>query len=291
MSAFEGKITKGVGGLYTVTSKNGESINCKARGVFRKEHLTPCIGDNVLVSENGTIDEIFERKNILIRPPVANIDHLGIVVSAEKPYADLLMLDKLTVSAYSLKIEPFVVINKCDIAEEKGIEHVVKHLGGTGIEYITTDCTTPDGLKKLREFLRPGVTAFAGQSGVGKTSILSVLLPERELEVGELSEKLERGRHTTRHVELHDIGNGVFIMDTPGFSRYDAEVKDVLTLRKLFPEFLRFDNECAFNSCTHTHEPDCAVKEALEEKLISQTRYNNYTEISNQIKNRKAIYK
>lgn len=288
---IKGIITKGIGGLYTVTTSDGNVLTCKARGLFRKENIVPCIGDNVAVGDNSFIEEVYPRKNILVRPPVANIDHLGIIVSAQLPQADLFMLDKLTVSAFSMNIEPFVVINKCDIAQANNIERIQKHLYGTNINCVLADCTTKNGLDELKSALKLGVTAFAGQSGVGKTSILSVLLPEIELEVGSLSEKLERGRHTTRHVELHDIGNGIFIMDTPGFSRYEPEVADVHKLCNMFPEFARFEKHCAFNSCTHIHEPDCAVKEAVMCGEISKTRYENYIKTAEQIKARKAIYK
>ena len=291
MSALEGKITKGVGGLYTVTDASGSSLTCKARGVFRKENITPCIGDNVLVSEDNIIEAVYPRKNILVRPPVANIDYLGIIVSAERPVADTLMLDKLTVSAYCMNIEPFVIINKCDIASANDIERIKKHLFGTNIECITADCVTESGIEAIKSSLKKGVTAFAGQSGVGKTSIISTLLPEAELEVGQLSKKLERGRHTTRHVELHNIGDGIFIMDTPGFSRYDSEAADLKQLADCFPEFAAFNKKCAFNSCTHIHEPECAVKEAVQNEIISKTRYENYIKIAEQIKSRKAVYK
>ncbi len=288
---IQGIITKGIGGLYTVTTPEGFAVTCKARGLFRKENIVPCIGDNVTVGDNNFIESIYPRKNILVRPPVANIDYLGIIVSGERPYADTLMLDKLTVSAFCMNIEPFVVINKCDIASSNDIQRIQKHLHGTDIRCILADCTSENGLDALKASLQPGVTAFAGQSGVGKTSILSVLLPETKLEVGNLSEKLERGRHTTRHVELHNIGSGIFIMDTPGFSRYDPEVADTQQLCGLFPEFTKLSRKCSFNSCLHIHEPGCAVKEAVENEKLSKTRYENYIKISEQIKTRKAVYK
>ncbi len=288
---FNGKIVKGVGGLYFVSHAN-EIIQCTARGLFRKEKLTPCIGDNVSVNDDLCIVDIEERKNILVRPPVANIDYLGIVMSAQLPCADTVMLDKLTLSAFYLGIEPFVIINKCDIAQAKDISKIEEHLKNTDIPYITADCITDEGLHKISAFLKQGVTAFAGQSGVGKTSILHALHPEEEsLEVGELSEKLKRGKHTTRHVELHEISENVFIMDTPGFSKYDTEVAKIEFLGDCYPEFKKHRRECAFNSCTHTHEPHCAIKEAVEAGEISRTRYENYIKIYEQFKNRKAVYK
>ncbi len=287
---IEGKIIKGVGGLYTVTDGN-EFYQCKARGIFRKENLTPCVGDNVTVSREGFIESIHERKNILIRPPVANIDNLAIVMSAQLPIADLLMLDKLTVTAFHMRIIPFVIINKCDIADAQGIERIVDHLYGTGIEYTLADCVTERGKKALVSSLHTGITAFAGQSGVGKTSILNIFLPYEHYEVGELSEKLERGRHTTRHVELHRIEPDKYIMDTPGFSRYDSEIKDQLDLVNSYPELKQFEKKCAFNSCTHTHEPDCAVKDAVKENIISKSRYTNYKILVEQLKSGKDIYK
>lgn len=288
---FNGRIIKGVGGTYCV-SHDGEITVCTARGVFRKEKITPCIGDFVTVNDANCIVDIDERKNILVRPPVANIDHLGIVVSAELPVADTLMLDKLTVSARYLKIEPFVIINKCDVGRLEDIKKIEDHLKNTDIPYIASECVTSDGLEKIVSYLKPGVTAFAGQSGVGKTSILHALHPEEEsLEVGELSDKLKRGKHTTRHVELHEVGDGIFVMDTPGFSKYDTEVAKIESLGDCYPEFKRFSKFCAFNSCTHIHEPNCAIKEAVESGEISRSRYENYIKIYEQIKQRKAVYK
>lgn len=287
---FEGKIIKGVGGLYTV-SRGDELVVCNARGVFRKEKITPCIGDNVTVNDDNCIEDIKDRKNILIRPPVANIDHLAIVVSAQLPYADTLMLDKLTVSALSLGIEPMVLINKCDIATDDGVQKIVDHLKNTDILCFAVDCVSEEGINRIVNCLKRGVTAFAGQSGVGKTSILNTLLGDGGYEVGQLSEKLKRGRHTTRHVELHRINEDVFVVDTPGFSKYDAEVVDAETLGRYFPEFVKHYKGCAFNSCSHTHEPDCNVKKALENGEISRSRYNNYIKIYEQIKQRKANYR
>lgn len=287
---FKGKIIKGVGGTYDV-SHDGIVTVCTVRGVFRKEKLTPCIGDNVTVNDDNCITDIETRKNILIRPPVANIDYLGIVVSAQLPVADTLMLDKLTVSAFYLGIEPFVIINKCDIAEKEDIDKILKHLYSTNIPYIASDCVSESGIAKIRDYLKFGVTAFAGQSGVGKTSVIHALCPQTDMEIGQLSDKLKRGRHTTRHVELHDISGGVFVMDTPGFSKYDTEVSKIESLTSCYPEFCRYTRKCAFSACTHTHEPDCAIKQAVANDEISKTRYENYIKIYEQIKQRKAIYK
>lgn len=287
---FKGKIIKGVGGMYDV-SHDGMVTVCTARGVFRKEKLTPCIGDNVTVNDDNCIEDIDERKNILVRPPVANIDYLGIVVSAQLPVADTLMLDKLTVSAFYLNIEPFVIINKCDIANQFGIEKITSHLYATNIPFIAADCVTDEGISKIADFLKPGITAFAGQSGVGKTSVIHALCPQTNMEIGQLSDKLQRGRHTTRHVELHDISGGVFVMDTPGFSKYDTEVAKINDLSSCYPEFHKYAKKCAFSACSHTHEPDCAIKQAVANGEISSTRYENYIKIYEQIKQRKVIYK
>lgn len=287
---FKGKIIKGVGGMYDV-SHGKEVTVCTARGVFRKEKLTPCIGDNVTVNDDNCIDSIEARKNILIRPPVANIDYLGIVVSAQLPVADTLMLDKLTVSAFYLNIEPFVIINKCDIASKSDIEKITAHLYATDIPFVTADCVTTDGIAKIADYLKPGVTAFAGQSGVGKTSVIHALCPQTDMEIGQLSDKLKRGRHTTRHVELHNISENVFVMDTPGFSKYDTEVVKIESLFSCYPEFKKYTKMCAFSACTHTHEPNCAIKQAVANGEISPTRYENYIKIYEQIKQRKAIYK
>ncbi len=290
MTMLNGKIIKGVGGIYTVTDGT-QTVNCKARGLFRKEKLIPCVGDNVVTDETGFITEILSRKNILIRPPVANIDYLGIVLSAGLPQADTFMLDKLTVTAFSMGIVPFVIINKCDVADKDSVSMLRAHLFATGLDVIETNCTSPDGIRSLTDYLKEGVTSFAGQSGVGKSSLLQMLLPEKNIEIGELSEKLERGKHTTRHVELCEVAPGKYVMDTPGFSKYDTEVPDVEALCACYPEFRKYQKQCAFNSCTHTHEPNCAIKEAVNNSEISKTRYKNYIKIKEEILSRKVNYK
>ena len=266
---------------------DGSVITCKARGVFRKDNIVPCIGDLVTVNDGeAAIEEIHPRKNVLVRPPAANVDYLGIVLSAEKPYPDLLLADKLTVTAYFMNVTPFIVINKCDLAKPERIAALQAHFEGTGIEVILCSCRDDAGIDSVRACLKPGVTVFAGQSGVGKSSVLGRLIPQAALEVGDLSRKSGRGKHTTRHIELHDLGEGRLVADTPGFSSYETQAPKREEIARYFPEFRAFDKKCAFNTCQHDREPNCAVKKALAEGTVSKGRYENYLKILEEMKNK-----
>ena len=271
--------------------QDGSVLSCKARGVFRKDNITPCVGDIVKVVEAGAIQSIEPRKNHLVRPPIANVDNICIVLSAEKPKADLLLTDKLTATAYYMGIVPMILINKCDLANEGQIAFLQDHFFGTGIQVIQCSCMDSSSIARVQEQLRQGITVFAGQSGVGKSSILSRLIPGSDLEVGALSDKSGRGKHTTRLVELHNLQQGRLMADTPGFSNYDTQVPKPEELFLYFPEFRQFDRRCSFNTCLHDKEPDCAVKKAVAEGLLSKGRYQNYLKILQELKDKKPIYK
>ena len=290
-----GIILKGVGGFYTVLS-NGMSFVCKARGLFRKQNQTPIVGDNVSFSlnadgETGYLLSIEARKNELIRPMVANIDKLFIVVSASKPAVDLLLVDKLLLCCEKLRIEPVLIINKCDDADAASIDGIRKEYSLTGYRTYTVSAVTGDGIEALRSELEGSVVCFAGQSAVGKSSLLNALIPGMKLEVGELSRKTERGRHTTRHAELIPIGNGGAVLDTPGFSLLENIECEPEEIKNLYPELRRHVFECRFSGCLHISEPGCAVKEEIVGRDFDSERYNRYVRLVKEaMENRKHKY-
>ena len=290
-----GIILKGVGGFYTVLS-DGMSFICKARGLFRKQNQTPIVGDNVSFSlnadgETGYLLSIEARKNGLIRPMVANIDKLFIVVSASKPAVDLLLVDKLLLCCEKLRIEPVLIINKCDDADAASIDGIRKEYSLTGYRIYTVSAVTGDGIEALRSELEGSVVCFAGQSAVGKSSLLNALIPGMKLEVGELSRKTERGRHTTRHAELIPIGNGGAVLDTPGFSLLENIECEPEEIKNLYPELRRHVFECRFSGCLHISEPGCAVKEEIVGRDFDSERYNRYVRLVKEaMENRKHKY-
>lgn len=290
-----GIILKGVGGFYTVLS-DGMSFICKARGLFRKQNQTPIVGDNVSFSlnadgETGYLLSIEARKNELIRPMVANIDKLFIVVSASKPAVDLLLVDKLLLCCEKLRIEPVLIINKCDDADAASIDGIRKEYSLTGYRIYTVSAVTGDGIEALRSELEGSVVCFAGQSAVGKSSLLNALIPGMKLEVGELSRKTERGRHTTRHAELIPIGNGGAVLDTPGFSLLENIECEPEEIKNLYPELRRHVFECRFSGCLHISEPGCAVKEEIVGRDFDSERYNRYVRLVKEaMENRKHKY-
>ena len=290
-----GIILKGVGGFYTVLSY-GMSFVCKARGLFRKQNQTPIVGDNVSFSlnadgETGYLLSIEARKNELIRPMVANIDKLFIVVSASKPAADLLLVDKLLLCCEKLRIEPVLIINKCDDADAASIDGIRKEYSLTGYRIYTVSAVTGDGTEALRSELEGSVVCFAGQSAVGKSSLLNALIPGMKLEVGELSRKTERGRHTTRHAELIPIGNGGAVLDTPGFSLLENIECEPEEIKNLYPELRRHVFECRFSGCLHISEPGCVVKEEIVGRDFDSERYNRYVRLVKEaMENRKHKY-
>lgn len=290
-----GIILKGVGGFYTVLS-DGMSVVCKARGLFRKQHQTPIVGDNVSFSlnadgETGYLLSIEARKNELIRPMVANIDKLFIVVSASKPDADLLLVDKLLLCCEKLGIEPVIIINKCDDADAAAVDGIRKEYSLTGYRIHAVSAVTGDGIAALGKELEGSVVCFAGQSAVGKSSLLNALIPGMKLEVGELSRKTERGRHTTRHAELIPIGSGGAVLDTPGFSLLENIECEPEEIKNMYPELRRHAFECRFSGCLHLSEPGCAVKDGIVGRDFDSERYSRYVRLVKEaIENKKHKY-
>ena len=276
---MEGSIIKGVGGFYYVSTDQGV-ITCKAKGAFRREGIAPVVGDRVSIvaHESGYahIEEILPRRNLLLRPAVANIDRLLIVLSAHLPEPDWLLCDKLIVQAVMNHIEPIIVLNKADEAVAD-IQEAFRR------EYrlfprIEVSALSGEGLPALKEAIRGKICCFAGQSAVGKSSLMNALLPELALPVGELTRKTDRGKHTTRHAQLWPCFGGA-LLDTPGFSLYEPESFDEKLLQSCYPEF-REAEPCRFLGCMHISEPGCGVKALLADGRLSPARYERYVEIA-----------
>ncbi|MBQ6866963.1 MAG: ribosome small subunit-dependent GTPase A [Clostridia bacterium] len=277
---MEGSIIKGVGGFYYVSTDQGV-ITSKARGAFRKEGITPVVGDRVTLTLHASgyaqIDAILPRRNLLIRPAVANVDRLLIVISAHLPEPDWLLCDKLIVQAKLNDIEPVLVLNKADEADPSIREAFERDYGL--FPRVVVSARTGEGLHALQDAIRGKICCFAGQSAVGKSSLMNALLPELDLPVGELTRKTDRGRHTTRHAQLWPCFGGA-LLDTPGFSLYEPDSFDEQLLLGCYPEFALAD-PCRFPGCMHRSEPGCGVKALLTDGRLSPARYERYVQIAN----------
>lgn len=292
-----GLVRKCVGGFYYVETE-GELRTCRARGKFRKERVSPYAGDRVRIQTDegaegeidfdAVVEEILPRKNYLVRPPVANLDRLFVVASAAQPSPDPLMIDKTIAAAELHGIEPVVVLTKTDL---KPADELRAAYDLAGIRCVEVCAGQGGGAEEVRTLLKGKLSAFTGNSGVGKSTLLNALFPELQLKTGEISQKLGRGRHTTREVELYPIGGGGYVADTPGFSTFDAvryQLTDKETLSSCFREFRPYLGQCRFASCSHTCEKGCAVLAAVERGEISALRHESYCRLYDEIKEFKA---
>lgn len=286
-----GTIIKGIGGFYYVKTDEG-LIECRARGRFRREGETPLVGDRVQITrtaedaQKGSVNAILPRKNEFIRPPVANIDQLLITIAAAHPVPNLMLVDQLAVTAEALSVQPVICINKCDL-DAQTAQNIAAIYHKAGYAVLPVSAKENVGTEQLKNALQDKITALAGNSGVGKSSILN-RLNGLELETGDISRKTQRGRHTTRHVELFELPFGGFVFDTPGFSSYAAEGLQPEELAALFPEIARVEGGCRFSGCAHVAEPDCVVKEAVQRGDIAPTRYENYCALYQALKTAKG---
>ena len=279
---MQGIIVKGIGGFYYIKAADNNVYECKARGVFRNEKITPVIGDNVEIdikNGKGSIVKIFKRRNELIRPSVANTDMLVLVVAATSPSPNMPLIDKMLINAQINGIEPIICINKTDLSDGKEIAEIYKN---AGFRVLRVCAEKNEGIEDLKKMITGKVSAFAGLSGVGKSSILSIILGDA-LETGAVSEKILRGRHTTRHVELFELDGGGFVFDTPGFSSLEVYGIKASELQEYFPETEKYRNNCRFRGCMHINEPDCAVKAAVNDGIISTSRYESYKMLYEQL--------
>ena len=284
MNKFKGIITKGIGGFYYVEVADA-IYECKARGIFRKKRIVPLVGDTVEITVNenaeNTIDLICERKNFLNRPPVSNIDNLIIVVSTVEPRPNFFVIDKLIATAEYKNIEPYIVISKTDLSSYKEIYDIYEK---SGITIIALD--DENSLNKIKEIMKDKISAFTGNSGVGKTTLLNRLDNSLNLSTGAISDKLGRGRHTTRQAQLFKVCGG-YVIDTPGFSSFEFEKTEIIKKDDLpycFREFREYLGTCKFTSCSHTNDKGCSICDAVKTGEISEIRHNNYIQMYNQAK-------
>lgn len=299
----EGIIIKALSGYYYVKPlHNGsivteeEAVQCRGRGILKKKGTAPLVGDRIIyvLTENGEgmVDEILPRDSELIRPPVANVKLAVLLFSVREPDMNLNLLDKFLVHIEHSGLEPLIVLTKQDLADDEGeaARQVKDMYERIGYEVLITSSFTGTGSHELRDRLAGGISVFAGQSGVGKSTLLNRLVPGLGLETGEISLRLGRGRHTTRHVELMDIGNGGFVADTPGFSQLDFLELGVEELSVCFREFAAYAENCKFRGCSHLHEPGCRVLEAVTSGEIADSRYEHYKLFYNEMKDKKRRY-
>ena len=280
----KGIIIRGIGGFYYVLS-DGNVYECKARGVFRKEKITPMVGDNVCIevkNGKGSITEIMPRKNSLVRPPVANIDTLCLVIAAAAPEPNLRLIDKMLVYAEKSSINAVICINKTDLGSRDDIVEIYEK---AGYPVICVSAGTKTNMEALHKIMDGKVTAFAGLSGVGKSSLLNILT-DAGMETGNLSQKIERGKHTTRHVELIKANNG-FVFDTPGFSSLEVPDMSEDELETCFPDISRFSDGSKFRGCSHIKDSGCAVRQAVADGKIALSRYESYSEMRENLRKRK----
>ena len=274
----EGRIIRSLSGFYEVQTKDG-TITCRARGNLRRGSAIPQTGDIVTISierGKGMVEKIHPRRNSFVRPAVANIDALVIFAANANPVTEPFLIDRVAAIAGDQEVPVYLCVNKCDLDPAQELIGIYTR---AGFPVIAASAETGEGIEALREMIRGKLVAFTGNSGVGKSSILNCLCPELALPTGEVSEKLGRGRHTTRHVELYDLGDGTLVADTPGFSSFDTDQMEVMlkeNLQYAFPDFGPYLGSCQFHDCSHRKEPGCAVTAALTAGEIEPTRYDSY---------------
>ena len=285
MKEYKGLLVKGIGGFYYVKTSEGEIIECKAKGLFKKKSIVPTVGDFVKIKEGEnnhfTITEIDERKNIFVRPPVSNVDVMIIVVSEVDPKVNFEVLDKFLIMSEKNAITPIICINKVELIEkESSIEAVYKEL----YPVIKVSAINEQGLQQLKDVLPTGNVVLAGPSGVGKSTILNKLIGEENAEVGAISKKMKRGKHTTRHVEIFELEAGQNLFDTPGFTSFELKGIEPNELQDLFIEIEKNKSSCRYSDCKHLVEPGCEIIGLQEDGKISQSRYENYKKIYEQLR-------
>ena len=290
---MRGKIIKGIAGFYYIYAEDGQVYECKAKGIFRKDNQKPLVGDNVEISildeneKEGSVTAILPRKNSLIRPAVANVDQAFVIFAMENPKPNYMLLDRFLIMMEQQGIPAVVCFNKKDLGTEEELDFLYRTYTQCGYRVILSSALNGEGISEIHEILRGKTTVVAGPSGVGKSSLTNSLQGEIQMETGEISKKLKRGKHTTRHSQVIPVGEDTFLVDTPGFSSLYLTDMEEQELKNYFPEFREYEEECRFQGCRHIHEPGCAVKEALEEDKISRLRYEDYLALHQELKEKR----
>lgn len=290
---MQGKIIRGIAGFYYVFTRDGQEIECKAKGIFRNQKIKPLVGDEVEVEildvekKVGQIISISDRRSELIRPAVANIDQVLVIFAVAEPAINYNLLDRFLIMMEKQKIETIICFNKVDKAKQIDQQEILDYFKNTGYRIIFSNAITGEGVTEIRQLLKGKSTALAGPSGVGKSSLTNQIQQEVTMQTGQISEKIKRGKHTTRHTEFIFMGDHTFLLDTPGFSSLYLQDIEAEELKNYYPEFQTFLGECRFLGCNHINEPDCAVKNAVACKTISDLRYQNYKLIYEELKSKK----
>lgn len=289
---MRGRIIKGVGGFYDVLTEEGKVYACRARGIFRKENRKPLVGDQVEITVldekdmEGNLTQIYPRKTELLRPAVSNVDQAFVMFAMEDPRPSLLLLDRFLVTMEHQGVHPVICFNKKDLASPEEAEKLCTIYQSAGYRVIPASMATGEGLEEIRTVLMGKTTVVAGPSGVGKSSLANLLQGEVRMETGEISRKLKRGRHTTRHSQIIPV-EGADLVDTPGFTALELEDMEEEQVKDCFPEFAPYEGKCRFAGCMHDREPDCAVKEALSRGEIAAERYENYLSLVQELKDKR----
>lgn len=290
---MQGKIVKGIAGFYYVKCRDGNLYECKAKGIFRKDHRKPLVGDDVdmdVIDEKerlGNIAELLERKNELVRPAVANVDQALVIFAAASPEPNLGLLDRFLIQMEYQRIPAVICFNKSDLVSEEKKRRLGGIYESAGYRVLMLSALHRQGIDGLTKLLKGKVTTVAGPSGAGKSTLVNCLQSGTVMETGAVSARIERGRHTTRHSELIEIEEGTYIFDTPGFSSLSVSELLPEELTGCFPEFAAYEEKCRFMGCAHIHEPDCGVKEALDMGKISRERYEDYVSLYTECKNKR----
>lgn len=288
-----GKILKGIAGFYYVQAADGKLYECRAKGIFRNKNVKPLVGDDVDISVldetelKGNIDKILPRKNALIRPSVANVDQALVLFSVTQPEPNLNLLDRFLVMMEVQEVPVNICFNKIDLTgDERQMELAAIYEKAGYPVYFTSTCEK-QGIREIKDLVQGKTTVLAGPSGVGKSTLTNLLYPKAEMETGTISEKIQRGKHTTRHSELFGIGRDTYMMDTPGFSSMYIEDMECGCLKDYFPEFEAYEENCKFLGCVHIGEKVCGVKDAVSEGKVSQNRYDNYRLLYQELKEKR----